>query len=187
MRRPLAVPDSEFLVVDLPAQGLVLAQHTADVAGSTADSIQEGAQKLHPDIASSHLVLLQGFDEHQFRRLLRDMRRQYPDITVLSEEPGVRTWVLRNRVKTDHVAAKQMLALGKAEAEFGLYWTHIQEGTFQLRARAVSSKAASKDVDRLRAAFAKMGISANVRLLTLGEGDRAVSRLLEELLVQYPA
>ena len=171
----------EFLLVDLPADGLVLSRHTLAVPGSQVDSIQEGPQTLDDVTASSHLVVLQGFAEPEFRALLDDMRRQYPDLKVLDEQPEARRWILRNRVLRSHVSARQVLFLGQMESEFGLYWTHIQDGRFQLRAEVRSATAAHQDGERLRALFRKAGIDAQVRVAALSDGELAVAHLLREM------
>lgn len=176
----------EFLVVDLPAKGLVLAKHTAEVPGSQVDSIREGPDTGLGPFISSHLVLLQGFQQPQFAAVLADMRRMYPDIDVVEQHPDARRWLLRNRVRSDHVQAQQFKLLGKTEAEFGLWWTHIQNGRFQLRAEVKSHAAGLKDVERLRAVYRKAGIPAEARLATLSDGERAVSLLLRELKDRYP-
>jgi len=175
----------EYLVVDLPAKGLVLARYTAEVPGSQVDSIREN----NPSGAyiSSHLVMLQGFQPPQFLALLADMRKVYPDIDVVEQDPEGRRYLLRNKVRPDHVQAKQLLVLGKTEIEFGLYWTHIRNGTFQLRAEVTKPHAeALKDVERAKKVFAKNKVPAEVRLATLSTGERAVSLLLRELLDRYP-
>ncbi|MEA3165982.1 MAG: hypothetical protein QOJ26_851, partial [Thermoplasmata archaeon] len=183
--RPAIVPGTEFLVVDLPATGLVLAQHTLAVHGSQADSIREAPDGQDPRKASTHLVVLQGFSEPQFQALLADMRRLYQDIQVLDEDSKARRWVVRNRFKMDDIQAKQLLLLNRAETEFGLYWTHIYEGRFQLRAEVRAHERAQFDLERLKEVFRQAGVPAEVRLQELGAGDIAVSRFLRDLLVRF--
>lgn len=160
--------ESLFLIARFPGDGLVMAPFTVQHPGSRIDSasVPAGAGFLH---ASANVV--RGMPKEAFLQLHRASEARYGPSPLTESDDEGRRWVFLNRVREDDVAARQLLFLSKLQKEFGLWWSHISAGRYELRAEVADPMAARNAIERLRAHYKRIGAVPDITVAPLPSAE----------------
>lgn len=165
MREPL------FLVLHLPGAGLVTADATAQHPGSRVDAVSFDAEA---GFVVSSVSVVRGLPPESFKGMHRALIERYGPAPLLESDERQRRWVYSNKVADANILAKQLRFLARLRQDFGLWWNHISDGKYQLRAEIRDAEAAEESMGRIRAHYKLIGMEPQLSLQELPHGELAI-------------
>lgn len=172
---------SSFLVARLPGAGVLAAEATGRFPGSRVDAISFDAH----DFAITSIGVVRGLPPPAFAQLHRDLEARYGAARLLASDDVAGRWVYTNRVANTGSLAKHLQFLVRLRQDFGLWWNHMSNGEYQLRAEVEDLAVAKETMARLRGHYKLMGLTPDVALAELPPAELVIRDELRGLREEF--
>lgn len=166
------------VVVRFPGMGTVLGALTAAHPGSVADAVLESARVEADGVTYTTVTMIRGIPEPQVDEAIGGLTKRYDSAPEIIERSRGATLVRTRLGGKDLAPALRVLA--RFQVDFAAPWSHIEAGTFSMRARVRFGGNAIVLADRMLAALESAGIAAEVEVREIGGRELAGWHELEE-------